>query len=180
VFTDATYPSRMADIASRLAADFLTSQGWGCILIAPKDGACTVNIRGIDARHKTGARIWFRKRRLAERVLETYFGQHRQARRHGGGLVVNAETSTVKTMIRDTAMVVGVAFVGETLVDDDDIDAETALVTKRIEAALARMKRDGSLKVLHRQYRAERTSGVVLPGYGQWLAARMRPVFASL
>jgi hypothetical protein len=173
----------MTDIAATLAADFIDAQGWACIRIEACDASrrCIVTVDGVDAREESGARLWL-ARRHADKTLATFFSRHQEARRRprGAGLIVQAPVTTTERMIRDVAHSLGFSVAG-----DDFVDEQLALVTRRVETALARMKRDGSLKQLNREYSAAREMARAggtpsLPGYPDWLAARLRPAFASL
>ncbi len=58
----------MTDRVVSLAADFLGAQGWAGILIKP-------------ARDESGIRIWFRRRREADRVTEAFLSRCELVRR---------------------------------------------------------------------------------------------------
>jgi hypothetical protein len=60
----------MTDIASELAASFIASQGWTCILIKPppRRSSSPSNQR----RNESGQRVWLRRRREADRVIASF------------------------------------------------------------------------------------------------------------
>jgi hypothetical protein len=162
-------------IAAGLASDFLVAQGWSCIRIRPDANTQTVvTVGGISDRDEPGIRIWV-SRKFVDKIMAELFSRHRQVHRRprGGGLVVKADIAAVASMIRNIASNFSI-----TLVGDDFIDGQMALVTERISAAIDRMKRDGSMKLLNREYAAARASGARLPGFTNWLVARLRPAFA--
>jgi hypothetical protein len=176
-------------IAAGLASDFLVAQGWACIHLRPDANGQTqtetqtqtqtqtvVTVGGISARDEPGIRIWL-SRKHVDKVMAALFSRCRQAQRRerGDGLVIRADIAAVASMIRNIASNFSI-----TLVGDDFIDGQMALVTNRIEAAIARMKRDGSMKMLNREYATARASGTPLPGFRRWLVARLRPAFAGL
>jgi hypothetical protein len=164
----------MADIAHQLAADFLRAQGWCCIRIAPVAAASIVTIGGIGARGKAGSRVWLPRKQQAEKIIEALLKQRRDAKRRpqaGRVLLVKADVNTVRETVETVAFTLGLP-----VVDDDSIEGQIALFSERIRAAMSLMKRDGTIKRLHCEYRAARASGATLPKYDDWFAARMRPV----
>jgi hypothetical protein len=62
----------MTDIASELAASFIASQGWTCILVKPATEEVVVTIGEISARNESGQRVWLRRRRKADRVIASF------------------------------------------------------------------------------------------------------------
>jgi len=173
----------MADIATTLASDFLAGAGWCCILIAPqttvskvlRPPATTVTIEGVRDREADGSRIWL-KRQHAERVVAALFSRCQQAqrRRGGDGVLISLPVTATASMVRDVADSLGYAPVG-----DEFVDEQMAMVTKRIEAAMSRMKRDGSMRQINREYTTARASGASLPRFDNWLAARLRPALQA-
>jgi hypothetical protein len=77
-------------------------------------------------------------------------------------------------MVRDTVENVA-STLGFQVVGDDAIEGQIKLVSERIRAAMSRMKRDGTIKRLHCEYREARASGATLAKYDDWFTARMRP-----
>jgi hypothetical protein len=165
----------MVDIAAKLAADFLSAQGWACILIAP-DAAVVVTVGGVDARDEPGLRIWM-SRTQADKVMAAFLSRCQQARRRsrGAGLIVNADGATVEQMIHGIA-----SNAGYSVSDDAVLDEQLELVTKRIETQLDRMKRTGGLRLLNGEYAnaraAAKAAGSTCPAsYSIWLVERLRP-----
>ena len=168
----------MADIAATLATDFISAQGWACILIQPATDGCTATISDINARSEPGLRIWLAQK-YTDRIMKAFHSRCQQARRSRGGLIVTTDASTVERLIRGFAENYGIS-----VVDDAAIDDQLTMVCKRIEAALERMQKDGSLKMLNRYYRhardSARTTGTAFPPkYDQWLADRLRPALRA-
>ena len=126
----------MADIASRLASDFLAAQGWACILLTPHDAArsCVVTVDGITARDEPGVRLWFAQKHT-DKLMAALLNRCRESRRRprGSGLIVSLPVTAVAGIIRDIA-----ANYGYAVAADEFIDEQLALVTRRIGDALAR------------------------------------------
>jgi|BarGraIncu00222A_1022003.scaffolds.fasta_scaffold89966_2 hypothetical protein len=172
----------MTDVAAKLASDFLAAQGWCCILITQLTASvqCIVTVGDVADRDEPGNRIWL-ARQHADKVVASFLSRCELAsRRARGGLTVKADASTTVEMIRDVA---GNNY-GYAVSDDGLIDEQLAMVCKRIEAALERMQKDGSMKMLNRYYRGEReaarTNGTAFPPkYDIWLADRLRPALRA-
>jgi hypothetical protein len=96
----------MADIAAKLASDFIDAQGWCCILITACDASrqCIVTVDGVDAREEPGVRLWL-ARQQADKMLATFFSRHQEARRRprGDGLVVNSPVTVTVASVRHVA-----------------------------------------------------------------------------
>jgi hypothetical protein len=179
-FTDASYPCRMVDIASQLAADFM--HNWSCICIAPQSTSSTVlrppsttvTIGTVRDRSEPGVRIWL-SRAHADKTVAAFFSRDQRARRkpRSESLIVEADVAGVDHAVRNIASSLGYVVAG-----DEFIDGQLSLVTTRISAAIAGpMKRD--MKKLRREYKNEREGGATLPRFDAWLCARMRPALQA-
>jgi hypothetical protein len=163
----------MADIALQLAADFIRAQGWCCVRIAPEAAASVVTIGGMGARGKAGSRVWLPHKQQAEKIIEALVHQQREAiqpRSIRVVLLIKADVNMVRDTVETVASTLGFQVVG-----DDAIEGQIKLVSERIRAAMSRMKRDGTIKRLHCEYREARASGATLAKYDDWFTARMRP-----
>ena len=161
----------MAHIAEKLAAEFVASKGWVCILIAPHDLSrqCLVTIDGVAAREDPGHRVWL-LRKHADKVMASFFSrcEHAKRRPRGSGLQVALPVTAVAQLIRGIADGFGIE-----VADDVFINEQLVLVTTRIDAQMSRIT-----KGLAREYKTSRTSGASLPKYDLWLIDRLRPAFA--
>uniref|UniRef100_A0A973W2Y2 Uncharacterized protein n=2 Tax=Bradyrhizobium septentrionale TaxID=1404411 RepID=A0A973W2Y2_9BRAD len=135
--------------ALRLAEDFLERLGLTCILIDRLPGASKTRMvsRRIAAMKARGTKVWFRTEREAAAVLKQLFEANRQIQQSRDGLMVAAEVEAVVELVRGTAFCAGI-----TPIEDCDVTTTFASVARRVEEALARWQRDGTMKRINREY----------------------------
>jgi hypothetical protein len=132
--------------SSKLASELMTAAGIVCLrvsVLAGHPGYSKVAIGGIAGRDSKGNRIWLQSPNSAERIVSELFRAH--GMRRGGTLVIEAIPDDVDRLLRDSARLLGIG-----VLEDDQIDALMTSLTKRAEAAIATMGRQGTLKRLRR------------------------------
>jgi hypothetical protein len=120
-------------------------------------------------------RVWLRSRKQAKTVMGELFVWH-QARRSDSGIIIESDTSEVERIVRARVELLGFA-----PTEDEQIDVILSTLTERIETTVAQMQRDGSMKLLNREYAASLATS--RPPYAEWLTERLRtevPRFAEL
>jgi hypothetical protein len=176
-----TNPDAPRGPSVRLTEDILQNGGLTCIwLDRSQDHLTRLARRSIAGRRSKGEKIWFRSEREAEKVQKAILNRCFEAARHRDGLLVNLPLDQVVWLVRETALSLGI-----TLISDADLAVTFDSINRRIEAALARMQRDGSMKRINREYSELRKSGGTKPGtngtsgtsplpsYGEWLVGRL-------
>jgi hypothetical protein len=132
--------------SSKLASEIMTATGLVCLrtsTLAGHPGHSRVTVGGIADRDANGHRIWFRSQKAADRVVVEL--HHTQGMRRAGALVIEAIPDEVDRLLRHSARLLGIEFL-----EADRIDALMTSITKRAEAAIAAMGRQGTLKQLRR------------------------------
>lgn len=130
--------------SSKLASELIAATGLCCLRISVLAGHprySKVAIGGIADRDSKGRRIWFMSTKAAERVVAELYRTH--GMRRAGALVVDAVPDEADRMLRASARLIGVA-----MLDDEQVDSKLAILTKRTEAAIKGMGRQGTLKRL--------------------------------
>jgi hypothetical protein len=132
--------------SSKLGSELIAATGLCCLRISVLAGHphhCRVTIGGIADRDLNGNRIWLQSTASAERVIAELFRTH--GMRRGDALVIEAVPDEVDRLLRDSARLLGIG-----VIEDERIDSLMASLKKRIDAAIAGMGRQGTLKQLRR------------------------------
>ncbi len=130
--------------SKKLASELIAATGLRCLRasgLAGHPGFTKVVVGGIADRDSKCTRVWLHSTKAAERVIAELHRTH--GMRRGGGLVVEAVPDEADRLLRNSARLLGIA-----MFDDELIDSLMMSLTKRIEAAIAGMGRQGTLKRL--------------------------------
>jgi hypothetical protein len=196
-----TNPDAKRGPSIRLTEDLLKGLGLTCIWldgIAGQEGQTRLALRSIVGRRAKGEKIWFRNEREADRVQREILSRCFEAVRNRDGLSIKLPFDQVVELVFKTARALGI-----TPIPDCDVATTFDSIHRRIEAAIARMQRDGSMKRINREYSELRqatgkpdrgafgsdryiptgtgtsagtkpgTSGTSLPSYSEWLIGRL-------
>ena len=169
----------------RLTDDFLDRMGLRCLLIdaiAGQESARLV-VRKIQSLKAKGNRVWFRNEKEVEAVSREVFASSRTASRSRDGIRIWMATGQVLEHVLACARRIGI-----TPITDADLITTRNSVIRRIDAAIALMQRDGSMKRINREYSALRQAGTSagtdmgtgdaktvspVPSYSEWLVVRL-------
>ncbi|SHG89677.1 hypothetical protein [Bradyrhizobium erythrophlei] len=183
-----TNPDTPRGPSVRLTEDILQNGGLTCIWldrIAGQDQHTRLALRSTAVgRRSKGERIWFRSGREAEKVKTAILSRCFEAVRNRDSLYIKRPLDQVLELVGKTAFSLGI-----TPISDADLAVTFDSINRRIDAAIARMQRDGSMKRINREYAELRKSGgtsggtrdgtngtsgtLPLPPYSEWLVGRL-------
>jgi hypothetical protein len=121
----------------------MSATGLVCLRAGPlagHPGRSKVTIAGIDDRKAAGERVWFRNAKEAEKVEAVFLSRCIESTRSMTGLTVNMPPAQVVYTVCTIAFSLGI-----TPIKDCDVATTFDSVHLKVEAALAKMKRGGSL-----------------------------------
>jgi hypothetical protein len=130
--------------SSKLASELMAATGLCCLrtsVLPGHPGHSRAAIGGIADRGTAGNRIWFHSAKSAERVIAELHRTH--GMRRGGKLVIEAVPDDVDSLLRASARLLGIA-----VIEDHQIDALAASLTKRIADATKGIGRQATLQRL--------------------------------
>lgn len=132
----------------RLTEDILKALGLTCILLdRGQVDEVRLTVHSISGRRSIGDRIWFRNQRDAEKVLKACLSRRFEAHRCRDAVMVKLPPDQVLELVRLVAFSLGI-----TPIRDEDVQTTFESIHRRVETALVRMKQDGTMKLLHREY----------------------------
>jgi hypothetical protein len=134
--------------SSKLASEIISAMGLVCLRAGPlagHAGRSKVTIAGIDDRKAVGERVWFRNAKEAEKVETAFLSRCLESTRTKTGLTVNLPPGKVVDTVCTIAFSLGI-----TPIRDVDVATTFDSVNRRVEAAIATMGRQGTLKRLRR------------------------------
>jgi hypothetical protein len=173
----------------KLTEDILEKLGLTCLwldtLVAGQEQHTKLLLKTITGRCAIGPKIWFRSRVEAEKVRKACLSRCFEAYANRDAVIVKLPADQVADLVRLVAHSLGIA-----AILDADVATTFDSIHQRIEQALARMQRDGSMKKINREYAELRsrsrnpdhekpgtsagTKGTSLPSYSLWLVERLK------